>query len=680
MADSFNQEAVLDYLLQHRGKVRNADLVAHFRLFLSDPERRLQNREHFKRFVNSLAVVKVEDGVKYVLLRKRYVEFIPEEVSCSGDSGLGRADTGENEGISPADTRQVPHLPSEPGADVGLQGLGAPKGSDKSRQSPRSSTGAVSDVSRAVVQAAKDRAKGLLGGDRASVASLTQLEAREGRERASGDQPRGQKDLTAANNKVEESVARKSKVQRSGDREINSAANVLCMGEAARLLNGEGNRANNFDEPVLGSSTASPILSYAAPPVAQHKGSGRPAHKKLPNSSAEIISVKPVPEKTSHKSEHNSFANFVEVNPSQRMEGIASSLSDTALINHRVSPSSSKKHSSNAKIWQEQSAGGDAVLFVSSEECIPTKQGKLNDRLHAGNGQQMGNSQHREGENTSAKNHASPKVAKSKELPHKIQPLSPVNNHHTVCKMTDENLSRTARDRPECLVQATSLKEQKKEELPEVKERSDDSSLVPLDSKEHECIVKTSAGMFEEACALFSEDPSIGMKKDFISGYTILHWIAKHGNYHALSKFFGCARKQRTKLNVNIKSTCGYTPLHIATMYGQLKVIKYLVNKYHANLNIRDHSGKKPWQYLNCDASADVFYMLGAPECKQAKPAQINSTFSAKGISRQKSSPTVSRKTSFSALLKSPHLMQKFMNLSSDNLFAISEEDEKNKN
>ncbi|XP_078252773.1 ankyrin repeat domain-containing protein SOWAHB [Rhinoraja longicauda] len=686
MADSFSQETVLDYLLHHRGKVRNADLTAHFRLFLRDPERQLQNREHFKKYVNSLAVVREEDGVKYVLLRKRYVELIPEEFPGASDAGLGlglgRADTGEDEGHSyragrrdePADSRVVPQLPSDPAAGVGLHGLGAPKGNDKSRQSPSSSVAPV--TSRAVVQAAKDRAKGR---DRTSVASLPQPEAREGGDRVSGDQPRGEKHRPAATNKVDEPAAHKSKVQRSGERNRNSTASVLFTGEAARLLNGKGNRGNNLGQPVLVSSTASPILSHAAPPVAKHKGSGKPAHKKLPTCSAEIIPVKPVPEKTSHGSDHDSFGNLVEVTPSQRIEGTMSPPRETTLTNHRVSPSSSKKHSSNAKIWQEQSAGGDAQLPVSSEESIPKTLGKRNDRLHAGNGQLMGNSRHCEGENTSSKNHASPKVTKSNELPHKTQSLSPVKNHHTVCKMTDGNLPLNARDRPESLVQANSLKEQKKEELLKMKERSEESSLVPLDSKEHEWIVKTSAGMFEEACALFSEDPNIGMKKDFISGYTVLHWIAKHGNYQALREFFSCARKQRTKLNVNIKSTCGYTPLHIATMYGQLKVIQYLVNK-HANFNIRDHSGKKPWQYLNCDASADVFYMLGAPECRQAKPSQINSTFSAKSISRQKSSPTVSRKTSFSALLKSPHLMQKFMQLNSDNLLAISEEDEKNEN
>eukprot|EP00061_Rhincodon_typus_P016549 g44821.t1 len=85
MAETFSQEAVLDFLLVHRGKVRNADLTAHFTRFLRDPERQRQSREQFKKFVNSLAVVRVENGVKYIVLKKRYVEFLPEEIHFSSD-------------------------------------------------------------------------------------------------------------------------------------------------------------------------------------------------------------------------------------------------------------------------------------------------------------------------------------------------------------------------------------------------------------------------------------------------------------------------------------------------------------------------------------------------------------------------------------------------------------------
>ncbi|XP_051899652.1 ankyrin repeat domain-containing protein SOWAHB-like [Pristis pectinata] len=681
MAEDFSQEAVLDFLLRHRGKVRNVDLTAYFRHFLRDPEWQLQNREQFKKFVNSLAVVKVEDGVKYIFLKKRYAEFIPEEFPGPIDVGIGHPNKREmakprvGKCNPPLGSGQVLGPQSEVRAEGRLRELEAPKGRGRTRQSPSCSAGEISDASRGVVQARNDSPKGLpaalRGGRRTSEASRSLPEpASEVNRRASEDQPVRQKDRTAVVNNLEGSVACKSARKHKNNR--NPAASVVCTGDTAGLLNGEGNCCNYFGQPVLDSSTASPILSYAAPPVAKYKGR-KPANKELPNCNAEITCVRSVPESIPCKSDQNSTGNVTEINASRRIEGTASC--DTKLTN-LCRGSSSSKYRSNAKVPQELLTGGDARVPVPSEECIPKNQGELSCRPLAGSGQPMGNRWHSEKESTSPKKYVSLKVTKSNEPPHKMLSLSRENNHPTVPKIIDAPLN--VRDQPASSAQTTSHRECKKDELLKIKEPSEASSLVPLDSKEHQWIVKTAAGMFEQAYALFCEDPNFGMKKDFISGYTVLHWIAKHGNHRALTRFIGCARKHKVKLNVNIRSNCGYTPLHIATMYGQLKVIQYLVNKYHANFNLRDHSGKKPWQYLNSDASRDVFQMLGAPESKHAKPSRMSNTFSAKDVSRQKSSNPVSRKTSFSALLKSPQLMHKFMHLNSDHLHAINEEEETN--
>ena len=42
----------------------------------------------------------------------------------------------------------------------------------------------------------------------------------------------------------------------------------------------------------------------------------------------------------------------------------------------------------------------------------------------------------------------------------------------------------------------------------------------------------------------------------------------------------------------------GYTPLHIACQHNHHDIFDILVEKFEADQNIRDNSGKKPRQYL----------------------------------------------------------------------------------
>ena len=61
---------------------------------------------------------------------------------------------------------------------------------------------------------------------------------------------------------------------------------------------------------------------------------------------------------------------------------------------------------------------------------------------------------------------------------------------------------------------------------------------------------------------ILKEQPSVAIEKDPFSGYTALHWAAKHGNIEimkCLVKTYG--------VNVNDKSHGGYTALHLSTKY-----------------------------------------------------------------------------------------------------------------
>ncbi|KAJ0057672.1 hypothetical protein NL108_011607, partial [Boleophthalmus pectinirostris] len=72
MAVELTQDAVLYFLQSRGGSVTNAELLLHFRPFLREHADRDRNREIFKRFVNSVARVKQEDGVSYVVLQRKF--------------------------------------------------------------------------------------------------------------------------------------------------------------------------------------------------------------------------------------------------------------------------------------------------------------------------------------------------------------------------------------------------------------------------------------------------------------------------------------------------------------------------------------------------------------------------------------------------------------------------------
>lgn len=66
-------------------------------------------------------------------------------------------------------------------------------------------------------------------------------------------------------------------------------------------------------------------------------------------------------------------------------------------------------------------------------------------------------------------------------------------------------------------------------------------SLVPLEPREHAWLVKGAAGAWPDIYSLFREDSSLLNRRDFISGFTVLHWIAKHGDHRVLNTLWYAA-------------------------------------------------------------------------------------------------------------------------------------------
>ncbi|XP_030903309.2 ankyrin repeat domain-containing protein SOWAHA [Melopsittacus undulatus] len=143
---------------------------------------------------------------------------------------------------------------------------------------------------------------------------------------------------------------------------------------------------------------------------------------------------------------------------------------------------------------------------------------------------------------------------------------------------------------------------------------SEETSAVPLEQAEHQWLVMAADGQWtQQLHGLLLGDASLADRRDFISGFTALHWAAKSGNCDMVTNIIRAAEKGGTRVNVDARSHGGYTALHLAAIHGQEKIITMLVYSYHAKTDLRDYSGKKPHQYLKEGASSVVRRLLGDP-------------------------------------------------------------------
>ncbi|XP_015259620.1 PREDICTED: ankyrin repeat domain-containing protein SOWAHC-like [Cyprinodon variegatus] len=127
----------------------------------------------------------------------------------------------------------------------------------------------------------------------------------------------------------------------------------------------------------------------------------------------------------------------------------------------------------------------------------------------------------------------------------------------------------------------------------------DESSSVTLDPLEHEWMLCSSEGLWESLQALLAVEPSLVAKRDFVTGFTCLHWAAKQGKPELLAQLLAFARENTIPVNVNARSSAGYTPLHLAAMHGHTQVFRALLSDWEADPEARDYSGRRALQYLS---------------------------------------------------------------------------------
>lgn len=132
-----------------------------------------------------------------------------------------------------------------------------------------------------------------------------------------------------------------------------------------------------------------------------------------------------------------------------------------------------------------------------------------------------------------------------------------------------------------------------------------------LDPMEHEWMIAAVEGNYETLQVFINADPLLLTKKDFISGYSVLHWLAKRGQDETMLELFRHAQSKGILVNVNVRGSGGLTPLHIACMHSHYMVIKLLVGAFSADVDAMDYNGKRAWQYLRGDAPPEMKELLG---------------------------------------------------------------------
>ncbi|KAJ8401356.1 hypothetical protein AAFF_G00385870 [Aldrovandia affinis] len=75
-----SEDMLLDYISKAGGKVKNAELLTTYKYLINhhDKQLRANYREQFKLIIDKIALIKLENGEKYLVLKKKYRQPLPE--------------------------------------------------------------------------------------------------------------------------------------------------------------------------------------------------------------------------------------------------------------------------------------------------------------------------------------------------------------------------------------------------------------------------------------------------------------------------------------------------------------------------------------------------------------------------------------------------------------------------
>uniref|UniRef100_A0A8C5LG69 Sosondowah ankyrin repeat domain family member B n=1 Tax=Jaculus jaculus TaxID=51337 RepID=A0A8C5LG69_JACJA len=721
MARELSQEALLDFLCQAGGRVTNAALLSHFKSFLRDPDappsQHQQRRELFKGFVNSVAAVRQDpDGTKYVVLKRRYRDLLgeerlqrPREPYSAAATGL-REEEPEEEEPAGAPARATNSVPASCAQEAAREDRGGRCNPSQRAPGPtaavaRGRCAAAETLGSCCWECQQNSLGNLAGQPRPSATPIPATTWEEPARLPTGlDDPSSSATVEAAGSPATPPALRPrpapsgdppglftpgSLSQSSLQQQQQQQQQHPQMPEARPQgpIRAWSVLPDNFlqlsPDPVIWVSetnlalSETPRSSHIVFPEVPDESSGscpgNPSQTVFRSIRCQLSlqDLDDFVDQESHGSEESSSG--PKESPGGSEEGLQAVLGSPdwgKLTNPSGGLSLSPRKDSSRRSPQGLGNRGDS----HSPQHVPTGLkglvGYLQDPLpwpapkfrrslrrssRAERAKSFSSDEEYLDEDMLKRNRRPPRSRKPSKA---VVVPSPRMDVALVQKLTDvkevmaeqHSLWVPSTDGPAALVPHR-LSEHK-------------SSLVPLDAREHEWIVKLASGSWIQVLTLFWEDPQLALYRDFLTGYTALHWIAKHGDLGALQALVSGAQKAGIALDVNVKSSCGYTPLHLAAIHGHQEVIKLLVQRLASRVNVRDSSGKKPWQYLTSNTSGEIWQLLGAPRGKPIFPVYplVQSSSPTRKAKSKEMTRNITRKTSLAALLKHQHSKWKLSN------------------
>lgn len=693
MATDFTQESVLRFLLRNGGNVRNVDLLTHFKAFLREHEDRVRNRELFKKYVNTVATVKQEDGVSYIVLRKKYRPHLGD-VATSAASAATRSDkkqegAGRSKVEVPAakpDHGEKPSLNTQLSQAHNTHQILPAAGIAKKSGNHTDTIPLHKDIQTSLHQPWEQRVSSVPSKDRAiNTCTLGMSSFAVDSKRLSGssqsfDQPSDVKGIVEKENPKHNGVnGAKSRQLREADGCSQTSSyppsdyphtevRATPLSKDTEHKHTRLGSFQTFDEnpscswpfpiPLRQSqiSASSPCLieissddsycdAYRQDGLSHsndnllrsdcyEQATGIYIHEPQDNGAAAEAPTAPI----SPAAQRNSLpletpyphvaSCYVEPRYLQGLSSSQNSLLLPSSINTDWPPQDSWSSDDALNYRSDVLTNVEAGTHRSHEVRLLSQLNRQD--------RQLTPLYHSTGHLLDEKPQVSLPGSAPDESTHNT-PVAGQLSHRLrsrMCRSLGADLDQAYREdtaRLKRLHRITSFlnvsSSRTHSPLDSVSPASSVRSLgheptccghkttqVPLERQEHEWLVKAAAGIWTDIYSLFREDPSLLVKRDFVSGYSVLHWIAKHGDHRVLNTLWYGVHKAGMTLDVNSRSACGYTPLHLAAIHGHKNLLRLLVHKFKANVALRDNSGKKPWQYLEKNNDKDLLELLGAPQ------------------------------------------------------------------
>ncbi|CAH8868691.1 unnamed protein product [Trichobilharzia szidati] len=115
---------------------------------------------------------------------------------------------------------------------------------------------------------------------------------------------------------------------------------------------------------------------------------------------------------------------------------------------------------------------------------------------------------------------------------------------------------------------------------------------------------------------LLGLNPKLANWSDPVHGWSALHYAAKFGNVKCVQLLVS-----QYHADVNIRNKSGRTPLHIAVVHSQRPIIRALTEDYRADRAIMDYSGYYPYMLLSDDLKSEFEPILTYGQLQRIRSA-----------------------------------------------------------